>query len=106
MKKILSIILAAAATLALATGCNNTNVTIPSVTVPSDIESLVSEGKEIVDELNVAMQHIKDGNFDYMLPTDIKEKGEIGAMYRNYEDMRLRLKESADEKIEREPVEE
>ena len=55
-----------------------------------------------IDELNVAMQHIKDGNFDYMLPTDIKEKGEIGAIYRNYEDMRLRLKESAEEKIERE----
>ena len=55
-----------------------------------------------IDELNVAMQHIQDGNFDYMLPTDIKEKGEIGAMYRNYEDMRLRLKESAEEKIERE----
>ena len=55
-----------------------------------------------IDELNVAMQHIKDGNFDYILPTDVKEKGEIGAMYRNYEDMRLRLKESADEKIDRE----
>ncbi len=55
-----------------------------------------------IDELNIAMQHIKDGNFDYMLPTDVKEKGEIGAMYRNYEDMRLRLKESAEEKIERE----
>lgn len=55
-----------------------------------------------IDELNVAMQHIKDGNFDYVLPTDVKEKGEIGAMYRNYEDMRLRLKESAEEKIERE----
>ena len=55
-----------------------------------------------IDELNVAMQHIQDGNFDYMLPTDVKEKGEIGAMYRNYEDMRLRLKESAEEKILRE----
>ncbi len=55
-----------------------------------------------IDELNIAMQNIQDGNFDYMLPTDVKEKGEIGAMYRNYEDMRLRLKESADEKIERE----
>ena len=55
-----------------------------------------------ISELNVAMQHIKDGNFDYMLPTDVKEKGELGALYRNYEDMRLRLKESADEKIERE----
>ena len=55
-----------------------------------------------IGELNNAMKHIKDGNFDYILPTDIKEKGEIGEMYRNYEDMRLRLKESADEKIERE----
>ena len=55
-----------------------------------------------IGELNNAMQHIKDGNFDYMLPTDVNEKDEIGAMYRNYEDMRLRLKESAEEKIERE----
>ncbi len=55
-----------------------------------------------VRQLNEAMQHIKDGNFDYMLPTDINEKGEIGELYRNYEDMRLRLKESADEKVIRE----
>ncbi|MCR5101641.1 MAG: HAMP domain-containing histidine kinase [Butyrivibrio sp.] len=55
-----------------------------------------------IDELNIAMKHISDGNFDYILPTDINEKGEIGEMYRNYEDMRLRLKESADEKIVRE----
>ena len=32
-----------------------------------------------------------------MLPD--KENGEIGELYRNYEDMRLRLKESTDEKI-------
>ncbi len=57
---------------------------------------------EPVDELNVAMQHIKDGNFDYTLPTDIGDKGEIGELYRKYEDMRLRLKESADEKVIRE----
>ena len=48
-----------------------------------------------VDELNVAMQKIKDGNFDYMLQTDVQ--GEIGDLYRNYEDMRLRLKESTEE---------
>ena len=57
---------------------------------------------EPVKELNVAMKHIKDGNFEYMLPTDINEKSEIGELYRNYEDMRLRLKESADEKVIRE----
>ncbi|MDE7130396.1 MAG: HAMP domain-containing histidine kinase, partial [Lachnospiraceae bacterium] len=33
-------------------------------------------------------------------PTE--EKGEIGELYRNYEDMRLRLKESTDEKFEHE----
>ena len=36
------------------------------------------------------MRKIKEGNFDYVLETDAK--GEIGDLYRNYEDMRLRLK--------------
>ncbi|MBP5198023.1 MAG: HAMP domain-containing histidine kinase, partial [Lachnospiraceae bacterium] len=49
-------------------------------------------------ELNVAMQKIKEGNFDYSLPTEAK--GEMGDLYRNYEDMRLRLKESSEEKVE------
>lgn len=51
-----------------------------------------------INKLNTAMQHIKDGNLDYMLEND--GKGEIGDMYRNYEDMRLRLKESEEEKQE------
>jgi signal transduction histidine kinase len=53
-----------------------------------------------INQLNQAMQNIAEGNLEYMLSTD--EKGEIGELYRNYEDMRLRLKESADEKIEHE----
>ncbi len=53
-----------------------------------------------INELNNAMQKIKDGNFDHMLQTDAR--GEIGDLYRNYEDMRLRLKESAEEKIQHE----
>lgn len=53
-----------------------------------------------INELNVAMRKIKDGNFDYMLSMD--SKGEIGDLYRNYEDMRLRLKESAEEKLQQE----
>lgn len=53
-----------------------------------------------VDELNVAMRKIKEGNFDYTLQTDAK--GEIGDLYRNYEDMRLRLKESTEEKRQNE----
>lgn len=53
-----------------------------------------------VNELNVAMRKIKEGNFDYALSTDVK--GEIGDLYRNYEDMRLRLKESTEEKQQNE----
>lgn len=56
--------------------------------------------KSIIDpinQLNVAMTKIKDGNFDYRLETN--SKGEIGELYRNYEDMRLRLKESTEEKM-------
>ena len=45
---------------------------------------------EPINELNVAMRKIKEGNFDYVLEADAK--GEIGDLYRNYEDMRLRLK--------------
>ncbi len=48
-----------------------------------------------VDELNVALRKIKEGNFDYTLQTDMS--GEIGDLYRNYEDMRLRLKETTEE---------
>ncbi len=53
-----------------------------------------------INQLNFAMQNIAEGNFEYMLDTD--SRGEIGELYRNYEDMRLRLKESTDEKIETE----
>lgn len=53
-----------------------------------------------ISHLNTAMQNIAEGNLEYMLATE--QKGEIGELYRNYEDMRLRLKESADEKIEHE----
>lgn len=53
-----------------------------------------------VDNLNVAMRKIKEGNFEYALQTDAK--GEIGDLYRNYEDMRLRLKESTEENSENE----
>ena len=53
-----------------------------------------------INELNLAMRKIKEGNFDYALQTDAK--GEIGDLYRNYEDMRLRLKESAEEKLQHE----
>lgn len=53
-----------------------------------------------INELNVAMRKIKEGNFEYALQTDAK--GEIGDLYRNYEDMRLRLKETTEESQESE----
>ncbi|MDE6945163.1 MAG: HAMP domain-containing histidine kinase [Lachnospiraceae bacterium] len=53
-----------------------------------------------INQLDIAMQNIAEGNLEYMLTTE--EKGEIGELYRNYEDMRLRLKESTDEKFEHE----
>ena len=53
-----------------------------------------------INELNIAMRKIKERNFDYVLQTDAK--GEIGDLYRNYEDMRLRLKETTEENRESE----
>lgn len=50
-----------------------------------------------INQLNKAMQNIAEGNLEYHLPENMD--GEIGELYRNYEDMRLRLKESTDEKI-------
>lgn len=54
-----------------------------------------------ISELNVAMRHIKNGDFEYRLEAGEKES-EINDLYRNYEDMRLRLRENAEEKIQRE----
>lgn len=49
-------------------------------------------------DLNKAMQNIAEGNLDFSLSTNLK--GELGSLYKNYEDMRLRLKETTEEKIE------
>ncbi|SCX04608.1 Signal transduction histidine kinase [Lachnospiraceae bacterium YSD2013] len=53
-----------------------------------------------VNDLKIGMQQIADGNFDYVLDSNMT--GEIGELYHNYEDMRLRLKESAEESIQNE----
>lgn len=55
---------------------------------------------EPVRDLNQAMQKIAEGNLNYSIHTS--SKGEIGELYANYEQMRLRLKESAEEKIQTE----
>lgn len=49
-----------------------------------------------IKELSLAMKKIAEGNFDYMLQPE--DDGEVGALYTNYEQMRLRLKENAEEK--------
>ena len=48
------------------------------------------------------MQQIAEGNFEYVLDADEAPTGEIAELYKNYEDMRLKLKESADEAIQNE----
>ena len=53
-----------------------------------------------VNKLNLAMKKISEGNFDYVLESE--DNSEIGELYRNYEDMRLRLKESTEEKLQNE----
>lgn len=50
-----------------------------------------------INQLNQAMQNIAEGNLEYRLPDNMD--GEIGELYRKYEDMRLRLKETTDEKM-------
>ncbi|MCQ2497844.1 MAG: HAMP domain-containing histidine kinase [Lachnospiraceae bacterium] len=51
-------------------------------------------------DINIAMEKIAEGNLEYRLPEN--QEGEFGDLCRNYEQMRLRLKESADEKVRNE----
>lgn len=53
-----------------------------------------------INTLNKAMQNIADGNFDYHISTP--QQGEIGELYKNYDDMRLRLKETTEERLRQE----
>lgn len=50
-----------------------------------------------IHKLQGAAKNIKAGNLDFTLETDGKD--EIGELCQNFEEMRLRLKESAEEKI-------
>ena len=47
--------------------------------------------------LQAAMKEIRDGNLDYTLEVD--SDSEIGMLCRDFEEMRIRLKESAEEKV-------
>lgn len=48
--------------------------------------------------LEVATKKIRDGNLDFSL--EIEEDDEIGQLCQDFEEMRIRLKESAEEKVE------
>lgn len=53
-----------------------------------------------IKKLQTAMQNIKEGNLDAALEIDSKD--EIGELCRNFEEMRQRLKDSAEESLESE----
>lgn len=55
-----------------------------------------------IQEMNIAMHHIATGNFDYVLQCKENNTDEMGELYKSYEDMRLKLKESAEEMKEKE----
>ena len=54
-----------------------------------------------IRQLNHAMSCIAKGDFDYALRIE-ENNGEIEQLYKSYEDMRLKLKESTEEKIQNE----
>ncbi len=54
-----------------------------------------------IRDLNDAMHNIAEGNFDYVL-TPGECDGEIKELYASYEDMRLRLKDQRDDKVNNE----
>ena len=54
-----------------------------------------------IRQLNHAMQCIANGNFDNALSLE-DNTGEIGELYQSYEGMRLKLKESSEEKLQNE----
>lgn len=53
-----------------------------------------------IKQLSIAMKRIAEGDFDYRL--EPMKDGEIGVLYQNYEQMRLQLKENAEEKAQNE----
>lgn len=53
-----------------------------------------------IKDLGIGMHEIAEGNFDHTL--NCEEKGEMGSLFKNYEQMRLRLKESIAEKVDNE----
>lgn len=55
-----------------------------------------------IKELSIAMEKIKEGNLEYRLNN--KYAGEVNVLFDDYEEMRLRLKESIEEGMENEKL--
>ncbi|MBQ8946378.1 MAG: HAMP domain-containing histidine kinase [Lachnospiraceae bacterium] len=56
-----------------------------------------------ISHINTALQRVAEGDLDYQLDREAyKGNGEISTMVDNYEDMRLRLKESRDDMLDHE----
>lgn len=53
-------------------------------------------------EMNIAMNHIAGGDFDYALDSSRESKDEMTQLFHSYEDMRLSLKESTEEMMQKE----
>ena len=53
-----------------------------------------------VNDLKIGMQQIAEGNFDYALESEAE--GDIRELYNNYEEMRQKLKENAEEAVRNE----
>lgn len=53
-----------------------------------------------INDLEIGMRQISEGNFDYQISTQLT--GEIAELYDNYESMRQKLKENAEEAIQNE----
>ena len=53
-----------------------------------------------IHKLEEAAQNIKEGNLDFTV--EVENDDEIGRLFQNFEEMRQRLKESAEEKLESE----
>ena len=51
-----------------------------------------------IGKLQEATKQIRDGNLDFTL--DVEDDDEIGQLCQNFEEMRIRLKESTEEKIQ------
>ena len=54
---------------------------------------------EPINKLQKATNEIKNGNLDYVLDADIDPDDDIGRLFQDFEAMRIRLKENAEEKL-------